>query len=392
MTEPRKLKIAFNIDHFLPERGGAERYLYNFVNYLLGKGHEVHVFSMDGENTVQSKPNFVFHHIKVFRFFRWLRSLTFVINSSKEIKKQSFDVVQVLGKNLTMNVFQPHGGSHRASYRQNIKAFSSSKIVRIIYAFLRFLDPKQSLFFIIEWLQFHKKTQPEVLAISKMVISDLKHYYNVPDNKVHLIYNGVDRKRFSLDVRMKMRKVVRRKLNINSDETKILLFVGHNFKLKGLRFFLRLISRLNSEKYIACIIGNGNVTKYRNLADKLGVKDSCIFLESIDRIEDYYSAADILVQPTFYDPCSLVVLEALSCGLPVITTSYNGAGELIEEGKTGFIVNEPDCVEDMLNAVETVLKQNSDEIAKLANRSVGSLDNNAVFESILEFYNKNVVK
>jgi len=388
MIKSRKLRIAFNIDHFLPMKGGAERYLYNFVKYLLAKGHEIHVFSMDGENTIQSEPGFVFHKIKVLKWFRWLKSLTFVINSSKQIKKYSFDVVQVLGKNLTMNVFQPHGGSHRASFRQNIKAFSSSKMTREIYAFLRFLDPKQPLFFIIEWLQFHKKTQPEVLAISKMVISDLKRYYNLPDSKVHLIYNGVDRKRFSLDARLKNRDIIRKKLNILNGETKILLFVGHNFKLKGLRYFLELLSRLGGEKYLACIVGNGDVVKYKKLSDKLGVKDSCIFFQSIDRIEDYYSAADILVQPTFYDPCSLVVLEALSCGLPVITTRYNGAGELIEPGKTGYIVNEPACVDEMVEAVKTLLKQDSEQMAVLANQSISVFDNDAVFESILEFYKK----
>ena len=392
MTESRKLKIAFNIDHFVPTRGGAERYLYNFVNFLLAQGHEIHVFSMDGEETISSGPDFIFHEIKVLKLFRWLKSLTFVINSSREIKKYSFDVVQVLGKNLTMNVFQPHGGSHRASFRQNIKAFSSSIIIRKIYAFFRFLDPKQPLFFIIEWLQFHKKTQPEVLAISKMVMSDLNNYYNVPNSKMHLIYNGVDRKRFALDVRFRKRNITRKKLNINNDKTKILLFVGHNFKLKGLRYFLELVSRLKSQNYLACIIGNGNVGKYKKLSDQLGVKDSCIFLQSIDKIEDYYSAADILVQPTFYDPCSLVVLEALSCGLPVITTSYNGAGELINSGKTGVVVNEPECVNEMVAAVETLLKQDPEEMAVLANQSISGFDNDNVFESILEFYKKKIIK
>ena len=53
-------------------------------------------------------------------------------------------------------------------------------------------------------------------------------------------------------------------------------------------------------------------------------------------MRDCYFAADFLVHPTFYDPCSLVVLEALACGLPVITTRYNGASELLHPPARGI--------------------------------------------------------
>ena len=142
----QRLNIAFNIDHFRPEKGGAERYLIDLVTFLINRGHEVHVFAMDGETTIEHE-NFTFHSVPVLTWFRWLRSLCFVINSSKMIKQHDFDVVQVLGKNLTMDVFQPHGGSHRASFRQNIMAASESKLVRFFYAFFRLFDPKTSIVF-----------------------------------------------------------------------------------------------------------------------------------------------------------------------------------------------------------------------------------------------------
>jgi UDP-glucose:(heptosyl)LPS alpha-1,3-glucosyltransferase len=54
-----------------------------------------------------------------------------------------------------------------------------------------------------------------------------------------------------------------------------------------------------------------------------------------------YFASDFLVHPTFYDPCSLVVLEALACGLPVVTTRYNGASELLSPPREGYVVADP---------------------------------------------------
>ena len=57
--------------------------------------------------------------------------------------------------------------------------------------------------------------------------------------------------------------------------------------------------------------------------------------------KDCYFAADYLVHPTFYDPCSLVALEALACGLPVITTRYNGASELLTPPTDGIVIDTP---------------------------------------------------
>src|SRR6185295_3991588 len=65
------------------------------------------------------------------------------------------------------------------------------------------------------------------------------------------------------------------------------------------------------------------------------------FVGHCDDMRSAYFAADFLVHPTFYDPCSLVVLEALACGLPVITTRCNGANELLHPLQEGYIVDDP---------------------------------------------------
>jgi UDP-glucose:(heptosyl)LPS alpha-1,3-glucosyltransferase len=54
-----------------------------------------------------------------------------------------------------------------------------------------------------------------------------------------------------------------------------------------------------------------------------------------------YFSADFLVHPTFYDPCSLVVLEALACALPIITSRANGASELLHPLQEGFVMDDP---------------------------------------------------
>jgi UDP-glucose:(heptosyl)LPS alpha-1,3-glucosyltransferase len=74
-------------------------------------------------------------------------------------------------------------------------------------------------------------------------------------------------------------------------------------------------------------------------------------------VAPFYRAAAALVHPTYYDPCSLVTLEALACGLPVVTTAHNGAAELIAGTGAGAVVASPDDVPELARALRRVLER-----------------------------------
>jgi UDP-glucose:(heptosyl)LPS alpha-1,3-glucosyltransferase len=93
------------------------------------------------------------------------------------------------------------------------------------------------------------------------------------------------------------------------------------------------------------------------MARRAGAAQAVAFLGSVLDPVPYYAAADVYIQPTFYDPCSLVVLEALASGLPVVTSCCNGAGELLTEGVEGHVIDDPadheqlaDCLRPLLDA------------------------------------------
>ena len=67
-----------------------------------------------------------------------------------------------------------------------------------------------------------------------------------------------------------------------------------------------------------------------------------------------YAAVDALLLPSYYDPCSLVVLESLACGTPVVTSRHNGASELLEPEESGFVLEEPSDVRAMMRALEKI--------------------------------------
>jgi UDP-glucose:(heptosyl)LPS alpha-1,3-glucosyltransferase len=89
------------------------------------------------------------------------------------------------------------------------------------------------------------------------------------------------------------------------------------------------------------VAGNAQTAGYEKLARRLGISDHVRFLGQCPDIRSVFFAADFLVHPTFYDPCSLVVLEALACDLPVITSRANGAAELLHPLQEGYVIDSP---------------------------------------------------
>ena len=134
---------------------------------------------------------------------------------------------------------------------------------------------------------------------------------------------------------------MREKLSLG--EELVILYISNNFRLKGLFTLIKSMGELkkSGKDFKALIIGRGNNAPYRKLAKRLDCQENLIFLGHVGEIEKYYAVSDIYVHPTFYDSCSLVVTEALASGLPVITTIYDGASGVMEDGRDGFVLEDP---------------------------------------------------
>src|SRR5205814_4802244 len=117
-----------------------------------------------------------------------------------------------------------------------------------------------------------------------------------------------------------------------------------------------------------------------------GVGGDVSYLGEAAKIAEVYKAADFFVLPTRHDPCSLVVLEALAMGLPVITTKQNGAAEIISDGREGFVLesrDDPLLVQRMKDLMDPVVRMRMREAA-LALRPKLSQDEHV--NRLLEIY------
>jgi len=86
------------------------------------------------------------------------------------------------------------------------------------------------------------------------------------------------------------------------------------------------------------IVGHDKkAARYQQLARALGIAERTRFVGAQKDVKAYYGMADALLLPTLYDPFPNVVVEAMGCGLPVITSNKCGAAELIDDGQQGFV-------------------------------------------------------
>jgi UDP-glucose:(heptosyl)LPS alpha-1,3-glucosyltransferase len=178
----------------------------------------------------------------------------------------------------------------------------------------------------------------------------------VPRNRIHVIPNAIDAERLDVAQPGAVRCKFRNAVGLAPDEL-VGLFVGHNYWLKGLKPLLHALAdrkrrRPGARPITLVVCGGGAVGPFRRMARNLGLGDSVRLLGFVDDVRACYWSCDFLVAPTYYDPCSLVVFEALACGLPVITTACNGAGELMTDGREGYVVTAPDATGELTAALD----------------------------------------
>jgi len=335
---------------------------------LCKRGHDVHVFAMEIEDAPEAE--FQVHSVSALPCPRSLRILSFLVNSARAVGSYDFDIVHGVGESFAMNVFNPHGGVEKAYLRQE---FSS---VRNRFYFLykllkRYLSAYHYLMLWIQKKQYLSDRVRKIIAISEMIKRDIIRYYGVPEEKIAVVLNAVDLKTFHPEARAVFRTPKREELGIDGD-TIVLLFAGNNYRLKGLEPLLQALVILREwfadRPFLLLIVGRGRIGRYERMARRLGVSGLTRFLGPVKGMERFYAASDIYVHPTFYDSCSLTVLEALASGLPVVTSRFNGAADAITSERAGRILDDPGDVDDLARSIAYYFDEDRREQARVAAR------------------------
>jgi len=186
-------------------------------------------------------------------------------------------------------------------------------------------------------------TSDKIVAVSNAVANFLKTGFFGDSNRIQVVYNAVAMEKFSKPYA----ETIRDELGIPQDCILIGL-IGRIHFWKGQDFFLNVVSvikRSGFSQFKVLIVGStysGYEWLLRDLQKKvvsLGLQENVIFCSYRQDVEKLYAGIDILVVPsTQPEPFSLVTLEGMAAGKPIVATAHGGPAELIEDGKTGFLV------------------------------------------------------
>lgn len=347
MVEDGKLKIALVIERMAPGLGGRETSTAQIACELARRGHQVTILCQKGSWDALGVG---VHCLRSRGLLRVVRLKHFVAAVQEEIESGTYDIVHTMLPVPGANVYQPRGGTvpaqRAASFRRrrglgrwgrqlleslNLCREHTARLERQVLADSRTL----------------------CLAVSEMVALEFDRYYGRTAG-VRVIHNAVDAPDPDLPQRAQWRRQRRQDLGVGED-TLVFLTVAANFQLKGVGETMAAFARWydsHDRRMDArlVIVGHEMPRGYMLRARMHGVSSDVIFIPPTLEVFQWYAAADAVVLLSWYDPCSRVILEATRWGIPSITTTYNGAAEVLGYG--GVVVESPRDIPAVVAAMD----------------------------------------
>jgi len=350
------MRITICCKRFGPS-GGAELFLGNFARCLLAEGHRVRVIAaeftgpLEGVETVR---------LSLPPVPRSLRDLSLARASRRALAEDDADVTFSDQKCWGADVVRPGGGVQREYFKQWRKSFRSP-LWRLAHDVRHALSIRDRLRLHIDDVLYAPPGPRLIIANSDMVRRNLLRHYPHLRDRVAVVYNGADAERFSPALREQHRDAVRAELDIPADAL-VGIFVGTGWQRKGLYTFVEALgilgTTLTDRPVYGIVVGRGPQRLALRYARRCGAGERVRFAGPAlpDR---YYGAADLLVLPSYFDPCANVTLEALACGLPVVTSAHNGASELLTPGQNGFVVEDASDAAGVAQCIERFMDEHT---------------------------------
>lgn len=330
------MRIAVVVKDFISQRGGVERFAHQFVSQSVERGHLLHVLANRWKP--EDGKRFRLHKVFTIGSPSLAKLASFPLFAHRLLQDLGpFDVVFGLTPLFALDVYRVGEGIHREVLLRRYRT-------PLGRAWKRWGFKSQYLL----WMEKRMFSLPglqRVITLSETSRRQLLGYYPIPKEKVVTIYNGVDLSRFNPLVREKFRVNARQRWGIEKQEMAV-LFVGNDFRRKGLMPLLQALGMLQERgmRVKALIVGRDAFGRFSRACKELGIGERVIPLGAMERVEEAYAGADLFVLPSYYDPFGFSYLEALACGLPVVTTRFAGASEILEEGRTGIVIPSPEPV------------------------------------------------
>lgn len=331
------------------EFGGAERHILNLVKAMNSQKISIIVCCLFAEPFVKVAKE---QGINVLALpMRHKLDLGIIKKLSEIIKKEDIDIVHT------------HGVRANLVGRLAAKLAKRKIIVTTEHSLLAKDYPK---FFsrvantLIE--KISRRFATHFIAVSSGLKEALLKQ-GISSNKITVVYNGLNPDDF---ISHKPANFWRKKLNL-TDEVPVVAMVGRLHPVKGHKFFLESASYLLKKKPQVrfLVVGDGPERKMlEEYVDSLGITDKVLFMGFVSEVAEVLPSIDVLVVPSLWEGFGLTALEAMVAGVPVLASSVGGLPEVVEHGKTGYLVP-PGDAKALANGIEWML-EHPKEIKKMS--------------------------
>jgi len=342
---PKRLRIAVLNRIFRPTGGGAERYSIALVEQLAAR-HDIHVFAQQIDH---QWPGVTYHPIAwPFDKPRWMNQLWFacatwwhtrrgydIVHSHENTWHGQVQTVHVVP--VTYNLLQGRTGW--------IRALRCLKIVT---------SPRLLAYLGLEYFRYRPHPDRRIVLASDSLRAAMVQAFPQAVNALRVVTPGVSRVAGVTGAAQKL--AARVKLGLPHGG-RCVLFVGNDYRKKGLDSLLRALTQLPTDCFLAVVGNAAQITRYRSELAANGELDRVFFLGALQTVEDAYCAADCLAHPTLEDTFAMVVLEAMAHGLPVVVSGarYCGISGLLVHETHALILKDPHDTAELANALQRLL-------------------------------------
>jgi UDP-glucose:(heptosyl)LPS alpha-1,3-glucosyltransferase len=341
----KRLRIAVLNRLFKPTGGGAERYSIALVEQLAPR-HEIHVFAQQIEHDFPG----VRHH-KVFTPFtrpRWINQIWFAL-ATWWMTRRGFDVVH----------------SHENTWHGQVQTVH---VLPIQYNLFRgrtgltwalrclkvLTSPRLLVYIGLERLRYRITPRKCIVVTAPGLRATMAQTFPATASALAVVTPGVT----EVPGRCtdQERGIARHQLGL-PETGQCILFVGNDYRKKGLPALLQALAQLSVGCFLAVVGNAAQIAEFRPRVQSLGLQDRVFFLGALRDISIAYRAADCLAHPTLEDTFGMVVLEAMAHGLPVVVSSaeFCGIADFLTHGDNAYVLNDPRSVPHLVDALRAVL-------------------------------------
>lgn len=321
------MNIALCLYKYFPF-GGLQRDFFSIAQACVKLGHHVRVYvlSWQGEKPdnleiILVPVSGISNHLRNQRYAEWVQ---------RHLQQHPVDRVVGFNKMPGLDFYYAADVCYAEKVEQE-KGF-----------FYR-LTPRYKHYAAFENAVFERSSHTRMLMLTQRQIADFKKHYGTQDERFFILPPGIDLNRKYDRQAPGVRQTFRHAQGIDENAI-VLLQVGSDFKRKGVERSIRAIASLPDalrQKLVFLVVGQDKPERYQSLASQSGVVENIRFFSGRDDIPDFMAAADLLIHPAYQEAAGIVLLEAMTAGLPVMVTDVCGYAFYIDKAQAGCVIPSP---------------------------------------------------